>query len=53
MNPKDICECIIALLSLNINIKKIDHINKLAKKDIGRIWSGGVKASLMQEALVS
>ena len=45
MNPKDICECIIALLSLNVSIKKIDQINKLAKKDIGKIWLGGVKAS--------
>ena len=45
-----------ALLSLNVSINKIDQVikvvlNKLAKKDIERLPSAGVKARLMQEAL--
>ena len=45
-----------ALLSLNVSIDKIEQLikavlNKLAKKDIERLPSAGVKARLMQEAL--
>ena len=41
-----------ALLSLNVSINKIDQVikvvlNKLAKKDIERLPSAGVKARLM------
>ena len=41
-----------ALLSLNVRINKIDQVikvvlNKLAKKDIERLPSAGVKARLM------
>ena len=37
-NPKDVCECIIALYSFSISKEKIDQVisvvlNKLAKKD--------------------
>ena len=52
----DVRECVMALLSLNVSIDKIDQVvkvilNKLAKKDIERLPSAGVKARLMQEAL--
>ena len=54
----DVCECVMALLSLNVSIDKIDQIikmvpSKLAKKDIERLPSAGVKARLMQGALFS
>ena len=52
----DMRECVMALLSLNVSIHKIDQVikvvlNKLATKDIERLPSAGVKARLMQEAL--
>ena len=52
----DMLECVMALLSLNVSIHKIDQVikvvlNKLATKDIERLPSAGVKARLMQEAL--
>ena len=52
----DMRECVMAWLSLNVSIHKIDQVikvvlNKLATKDIERLPSAGVKARLMQEAL--
>ena len=50
-DPNDVCKCIIALSSFSINRVKIDQaisvvLCKLAKKNIGRFQSGGVKARL-------
>ena len=52
----DVRECVMVLWSLKVSIGKIDQVikvvlNKLAKKDIERLPSAGVKARLMQEAL--
>ena len=50
----DVWECVMALLSLNVSIDKIDQVitvalSKLAKKNIKTLPSAKVKARLMQE----
>ena len=50
----DVWECVLALLSLNVSIDKIDQVitvvlSKLAKKNIKTLPSAKVKARLMQE----
>ena len=53
-NPDNVCECITALYSCSISKEKIDQVisvvlNKLAKKDIERFRSAGIKTGLINE----
>ena len=53
----EIREVIMELLSLNVSMNKVNDvirvvIQKLAKKDVGKLPSAGVKSRLMQEALI-
>ena len=53
-----VCECIIPLLFLLTSTEEKDQVisvvlSKLAKKDIERSRSGGVKAGLIQEVVVT
>ena len=50
-DSNDVCECIIALRSFNISKAKKDQV--LAKRDIQRFQSGGVKARLVNARIPS
>ena len=53
----EVREVIMELLSLNVSMAKVNQVikvvlNKLAKKDIGRLPSAGVKCRIEREALI-
>ena len=54
-DPNNVCECVIASNSFSISNEKILEVisgvlGKLAKKDIERFWSSGIKVRLFTKA---